>query len=321
MSQNTFAASIATSRFDLEYIGSPNGSYTWANGLLYDQSTSVQYARRYQFTTSNLTPTGNYASIHFETNIVANASNQSYLNFVNRDYLSVLACSSSAAGSLQIEGSSVSTAVTSWTDNQNRPSKTLTVYGDIALGGLSVNQQQQIVCAVGSSSYAFFSTNYSSATANMYFEQNPMTILYTNNQSESLLQSQIYQNEILINQNNQMIQDSQEYYDKQYDAIDNIGDQSTSDIEGATNQQTTNLIGILTNFVQTITNIQPSEYCSIWLNFPSFAGGRQYAYLCQGRQIQIVNIFSSVVLVTFFIPLAYTLLKMIYNEIRSWTNG
>ena len=483
MSQNVFAVSIQTAGFDLSYKAGPNSGYEWANSLVYGQTVNLQEASGYQFLTADLSPAGNYASIHFETNIVANASSQQYLNFKNLDFMSINACSSSVSGSLNIQASSVSTAVTPWTDNHNRPSKTLTVYGDVALGGLTPSTQQKIFCLVGSPSYPIFSTNYTSASANMYFEQNPMTILYTNNQSENLLQSQINQNNTIINQNQQIL-DSQnqntgdiidnqtqntqdiidnqtqntediirsnqncrmsnnlvdiddfslhvtnnrtysytlphelsagtytlsykyfsnnnpsakvnviysgsggqytlslsnggvntftainsfnrlyfyirsdspadssvslsdimlvsgsssadfepfgeeicknynaEFYDEQRQANDNISGQSSSDIDGAENQATTNLIGVLSGFISAFRNVNATN-CNLTLEFPDYAGGSRVVNICSGKEKapRIVEIGSSLLLIGVFVPLAYILIRMIYNEIRSWTNG
>lgn len=320
-SSDVSAASVSTSYFDLDYMPVPNSNYRWYNGLLYGNSVILQYARRYQFTTASITPTGNYASIHFETNIVANASSQQYLNFVNRDYIGVYACSSSVSGSLRIQASSISTAVTTWTDSQNRPSKTLTVYGDVSLGGLSVNTSQQIVCGIGSSNYAFFSTNYTANTANMYFEQNPMSIIYTNNESESLLQSQVYQNNTIINQNNETNQYLSEQAQKDQQDRDDLQNASQDAQTGANSSQQsatstgTTLLGAFSAFVNALVNASPSN-CNIDMDMGNLDLG--IIDFCTLSLPQPFPTIASIFLILFCVPLSIATARKVISLFRSF---
>lgn len=191
------AADLSTAYFDLNYRSVYGGDFLWKNSILYGYAnrTPVYSFRSYQFTTSPITPTGNYATIHFETNIVGNSFSRNYINFVNRNQWSILVCSSTVGGTKTIQASNVNTSVTDWEDS-NGYNTTLTVYGDVALSGLT-SDSQRITCMVGSSDYELFVANmYNSA--NIYFEQNPMSILYTSNASDILLQTQINQNQIMI---------------------------------------------------------------------------------------------------------------------------
>lgn len=333
MSQNTFAASIGPAEFGLSYRGYNSAQYNWQLGLYAGPNYYVEgwglNGVRIQW--QSLTYQGNHASIHSEINVVSWESGTFQRNqWVNLPYQSVYACSNSA-GTAKIEQSNVNTAITNWTGPDGSARSTLTLYVDIALSGLGSGDTGSLACLVGSQSYAFAS-NTSATNSRYYIEQAPSTIEFSNNINDVLLQTQINQNNSMIYNQNMMIDQNKQIntnivegfdqlHNDQQNASDNIGGQDTGDIDGATNQQTTTLIGILSNFVTTITNVQATSYCSFTLRFPAFAGGNQRADLCQGRQDQIINIFSSVVLVTFFIPLAYLLLKMIYNEIRSWTNG
>lgn len=124
-----------------------------------------------------------------------------------------------------------------------------------------------------------------------------------------------YNKEICINYN-------QEYYDEQRQADQNISNQSTSDIQGSENQATTNLIGILSNFLTQLQSFQATD-CNLSLPFPQFIGGTQVVNICQGKDVlgNFITIIGTLAMVTFYIPLALVLLKMIYNEIRSFTNG
>lgn len=126
-----------------------------------------------------------------------------------------------------------------------------------------------------------------------------------------------------INQNITNINNSiNDHYDKEQEAVDNISNQSPSDISNAENQATTNLIGVLSGFINAFSNINATN-CSLTLEFPNYAGGTRVVDICQGKDKapRIVEIGSSLLLIAVFVPLAYILIKMIYNEIRSWTNG
>ena len=129
--------------------------------------------------------------------------------------------------------------------------------------------------------------------------------------ANDLLQQQVAQNQYLI--------------DKETEAENNISNQSPSDIQGAENQQTSNIIGVITRFFGQLGNIS-SQSCNLTLPFPQYAGGTVTVTPCNGKQYLpdhglIITIAASLFLVGFTIPLCFILLKMIYNEIRSWTNG
>lgn len=109
---------------------------------------------------------------------------------------------------------------------------------------------------------------------------------------------------------------------KEYDAVDNIDNQSPSDIQGTENQVTTNLIGIISSFISELSNFTATD-CNLDLPLPSFIGGNTTVNICQGKDVlgNFISLFSTLTVLLFYIPLAWVLLKMIYNEIRSWTNG
>ena len=110
--------------------------------------------------------------------------------------------------------------------------------------------------------------------------------------------------------------------EQEQEAYDNISSQSPSDIPDSTNSQTTSIIGVISNFISSLSTIQTGS-CELILPFPNFAGGSQVVNPCSGKEKapSIVQIGSSMLLIGTFIPLAFIVLKMIYNEIRSWTNG
>lgn len=127
----------------------------------------------------------------------------------------------------------------------------------------------------------------------------------------------------VINRNlEQFHDDVNERNQKEYDAVDNIDGQNSSDIPDSEDQQTTNLIGVINNFISSIGNINATN-CQVTLTFPTYAGGTRVVDICQGKEKAptIITIGSSMLLIGVFIPLAWLLLRMIYSEIRSWTNG
>lgn len=113
-----------------------------------------------------------------------------------------------------------------------------------------------------------------------------------------------------------------DHYRKEDAAIDNINGQTPSDIGNTSSQETTSLIGVITNFINALRNLSATN-CNVSLQFPQFAGGTQVVNVCQNKEYtgNIVSIAGSIFLVVFYIPIAYLLLRMIYNEIRSYTNG
>ena len=360
MSQNTFASTLSTASFDLwyapcSYISSC--SYSWKTGITYGspttQTTSAGLVRGYQWNSAAVTPTGNQASIHFETNIVATSFSYNYLNFVNLDRLTIYSCASSV-GSVSIAAQSLSTAVTSWTNSQGAPSRTLTLYGDVALSGVTANTSQTFTCQIQPPNYAFFAAQSVNIPV-VYFEQNPMTVNFSTDLSQSLLKQQITQNNTIISQNQQIINKQQDttdavnsaknqaHSDSQAEinaqnattnainaqtnaenaANSNISNQSSSDINGATNSQTTSLISIISSFVSSLSNINTNGSCELTLPFPQLLGGDQVVNPCNGadQAPALITTASSLLLISVFVPLAFILIKMIYNEIRSFTNG
>ena len=152
------------------------------------------------------------------------------------------------------------------------------------------------------------------STTSWYMSAN-VNFTMTTDQNTSIM-GEINQN--ITNINNNINEQNQ----KEQQAIDNISNQSQSDISNAENAATTNLIGVLSGFINAFSNINATN-CSLTLEFPNYAGGRRVVDICQGKDKapRIVEIGSSLLLIAVFVPLAYILIKMIYNEIRSWTNG
>lgn len=232
ISQNTSAISVGTAGFDLNYRDY-NGSWQWRGGLAYNTKTPIHEVRAYQFTTPNITPTGNFATVHFETTMVFQSNSWDRLNFNNLGSLSIGACNSSLGHSLTIKAQSISYAITPWVDGT--VTKSLTIYGDISLSNIR-KQQQQIVCAINTGSDNPFFNTYNVTGASQWFESNPMTWNFTDDQTEALLQEQIIQNQYMIQQNHTQIEATYENTRALYNQnqkIDNINDSITdSNVSG-----------------------------------------------------------------------------------------
>ena len=119
-------------------------------------------------------------------------------------------------------------------------------------------------------------------------------------------------NESIENINNDVEDATQDASDAAEDAAN----------DNSSNAASTNLVGVLSSFLQAITNFSATD-CNIVLNFPSYAGGTMTFNVCQYKDKagNLISVFTSLTLIVFYLPLAIKLLSMIYNEIRSFTNG
>lgn len=267
LSSNASAINYGTASLDLNFRNNNQG-YQWQNniyfGRQYGISISYGSARIYQFNTPQITTAGTTASVHFETNIVASTDDIQYVfgYFVNLNQQQVRGCSWQGQP-LTMSASSLGTALTEWTEVINGVTYynvTLTLYGDVALSGFPNNSQGVLTCSVGSLDYAF----YDNPTDNpdlLYFEQNPLSVSWSNNINDALLQTQINQNTTIINQNQQIIdqdnqdrQDLQNTSDSASDTATNLGNQVTA--------RSTNLITLIGNFINVVLN-PPASDCVI----------------------------------------------------------
>lgn len=110
---------------------------------------------------------------------------------------------------------------------------------------------------------------------------------------------------------------------EQEEATQNAVDDSESAAEdNSSSTQTTNLIGAFQSFVTALTSLN-STNCNVTLPFPSALGGSMQVNICQNKDYagNIVSVFGSLTLIVFYIPFSLKILSMIYNEIRSFTNG
>lgn len=143
--------------------------------------------------------------------------------------------------------------------------------------------------------------------------------LTTSNGNLQLIRGKLDDIATLLEEQNEAQQDQQE---QEQQAQSNIENQSISDIEDSTSQATTNLIGVLSSFLTELQGFSATN-CNLSLPFPQFIGGTQIVNICQGKDVlgNFITVVGTLAMVVFYIPLAIVLLKMIYNEIRSFTNG
>ena len=111
-------------------------------------------------------------------------------------------------------------------------------------------------------------------------------------------------------------------FDKENAAVDNIGNQQPPASGSGENSTTSSLLDTLGSFLNAITNLSATN-CEVVLAFPAFAGGSQTVNICQNKEYtgNIVSIAGSIILVMFYLPVAFMLVNKIYSEIRSFTNG
>lgn len=175
-------------------------------------------------------------------------------------------------------------------------------------------------------SWSSSNSNLQGVIWQILYTQNPLAFTYEDTDPIPSIQAQT----IAINDNfedlfdklDELIDNQSQQQQQEQNAVSSIENQSTSDIQGSSSTQTTSLIGVMSSFVSALGNVHATS-CNLTLAFPSFMGGSQTVNPCLGKDKAptIVQAASSMLLIVFFLPLSIILLKMIYNEIRSWTSG
>lgn len=110
---------------------------------------------------------------------------------------------------------------------------------------------------------------------------------------------------------------------KELESTESIENQDVSDTSSnVDNAQTTSIINVFGGFLSALSGVNTGS-CVVNLPFPSYAGGTWQMNICQNKDKagNIVSLFGSATMIFFFLPVAWRLLGMIYNEIRSFTNG
>lgn len=197
----TSASTLSISSLQFRYKQTASSSSTWSGLMSYGdyllQGAPYDSVDMYQWNSSAISATGNYARIHFETNIVLSqptSLNTWYTSFVNRSFMRVRTCSSSLSnGALPIKSSSIASVITDWTGPSpviNYKSKTLTVYGDVVLSNVP-SGTQNFYCIVDASGYAFVQNAGNVSSDMLWFQQQPTSIDFTNDSSDAMAQQQI----------------------------------------------------------------------------------------------------------------------------------
>lgn len=126
----------------------------------------------------------------------------------------------------------------------------------------------------------------------------------------------------ISNQLDDLSQNINDHYEAENDAVDNISNQTPPASGSGENSTTSSLLDTLGSFLTAITNLSATN-CEVVLAFPAFAGGSQTVNICQNKEYtgNIVSIAGSIILVLFYLPVAFMLVNKIYSEIRSFTNG
>jgi len=126
----------------------------------------------------------------------------------------------------------------------------------------------------------------------------------------------------ISNQIGDLSDDINNHYQQENNAVDNIENQQPPASGSAENNTTSSLLDTLGSFLNAITNLSATN-CEVVLAFPAFAGGSQTVNICQNKEYtgNIVSIAGSIILVLFYLPVAFMLINKIYSEIRSFTNG
>lgn len=261
------------------------------------------YLYDYDWIIDSVNVTGNYANIHFETNIVLHGSptgdprtSVSNGRWKNLDYLTINYCGSSGSN-YTIKSQSITYATTPWfgyTPTFDDPGEqsnnvTLTIYGDVLISGLTTGTRE-LYCGVGTyNQWAFMEAiNVDSPyTPTMYFEKQPTTIQFTNDESEAIERAQL----AALDNINQSIQDSssdivdainnqsekeQEQYEEQSEEVQ----EDLEDGSAASEQQGATLIAMLTQFFTAIRDANPADSCSIRLSFATYGDTIYAANLC-----------------------------------------
>lgn len=335
MSQNTFAVTKDYNSFSLRLrydTGSGyETSYVGGYGVSY-MRIPVKYLDRVGFAVQNITvpPNSNYMAVTAKINLVA--TTYGHQNFTKLPYnlndgdifIDAVAINGNYQ---QFQNSNVTVYVTDWycdlyNENIWSACRTFTYEVTYVLRNIpsTINQLGTGI------EYTTRLQQDGTYEVGYYFENVDSNRLYadfSNDLNSALLQQQVQQQQLIIESINNLNTTNNNYYEEESESVDNISDQTTSDISNATNSQTTSLINTLTSFVGAITAIDTTGNCQLTLPFPNFAGGSFTVNPCNGadKAPTIIQVFSSLFLIGIFVPLAWLLLKMIYNEIRSWTNG
>lgn len=341
MSQNTFALTKDYNAFSFMYNTPQSATYVSSGLLGYNQPRWNMHSIREsasKITSVDRPANANYLSYTAKYNLLT-WTDGGNVNYLPSDVGDLRIYSVSVNGtSFNFESANVSRIFTDFrcdplSSGISTNCRTITFQISFVLKNIPSTINDVVVGIDYGSSGSLF-TGYSLGF-NAYYEpdsRNYVSIDFAYDYTSALLQQQIQQQELTINIMNEQTTIMGDYTDAQYDAVDNISGQSSSDMPNSSDQQTTNLIGIISGFITTISGLNLNGNCNLTLPFPQFVGGSKVVNICSGRDymsvtgvlgydINLISIFGRFMLICFFVPICFILLRMIYKEIRSWTNG
>lgn len=309
-----------------------NTQYSWTEGKRYNEYTTYAEVAASQINTlPGVAPTGKNLTISGKMNIsFVDRTNQYY------PYTSGLQDMTVVCGwgnvPLATDGASVTINKGNWSGTMNNSEAKVT-YLDVTFNWSghftgdynNVSATDTLSCNVRRKTYRSSSNYYQPfavGTLNntyVYADNSSYNsyLSYSSSDDQDLNAIQGVEDAV-VNLNNTIIQQNE----REQESLDNISNQTSSDIPNAESQQTTSLINFIGSFVTALGSVEPSS-CELTLPFPQFAGGTQVVNICNGKQYapSIIAIGGSLLLIGTFVPLAYIVLRLIFNEIRSWTNG
>lgn len=365
---NNVSALSITNSFNQYYystttlIGNPNpaSNYQWsakkympnAEGICGDTCyiTGISRIKQLQVSYQNITTEGNHAALHFELNLRSQnnrgADSSVYAfndNLPNLQLDSVAFYPNNGSGVvLTKESSNLSYVITEFNDG-GYANQTVTIYVDVTLSGipsnttgaLRVNLTTRNVQISAASSDFFLAFLHSSHTIT-WVEQNPTSIVYTNNLNDALLSQQIAQNEVMIenqsriinaqnattdavnnlndtiNQQNQQNQQDRQELENTSSSAENASDDSSQAVTDASSS----LLVIMGNFIDIILH-PPSSDCSIDADMGHMDLGQ--IDLCQLPVPPAVGTIATVLLIALLIPFVISLVNTFLSLLKGAT--
>ena len=202
VSGEAYAISLQPDEYNVRFSTAAGGP-SW-HSYEANERIGIQYLYNYEWIIDSMNITGNYANVHFETNIVIPGTptndqslSRRYGRFHNTGFLDVAYCGSSGSN-VQIRSKDISSVQTEWFGTTpgiaaKSNNLTLTIYGDVVLSGLS-SGTHDLYCNVGlSNGWAFVAYrpgDYGNGIS-VYFEQQPTRINFTTDNSEAMQWEQI----------------------------------------------------------------------------------------------------------------------------------
>lgn len=309
------------------------GDYHWISGKTWGSSFDANYIRRIEpHFTFNGTPSGNYGSLSSTFNLVNvscgyNSPNARLIN-QNTIVLEQLVVNN---GMATIEEKSVRVSTTDWTTSQvinninyTCYNRTFTFYVSATFTNFNSGSNPSIWFTIGSNTAFIFDNQYQSALDYFYFEDdsnNQTNVSFDNNVSNSLLQTQVNQNQTIINQNNQTNQYLSEQAEKDQQDRDNL-DQASDDADSSSNlsqqqaeQTGTTLLKAFTDFVGALTNARPSN-CNLNMDLGNLDMG--VVNLCSLSPPPVFQTIASIFMILFCVPLSIATARKVISLFRSF---